>query len=180
MTISAELSAALKAVVTRPVLFASIELKAGTRYLTTGEQVSAVDSHDGNVYVHSSIQVGQITINRDGLIAFNLKLFLSDDVIGIIYTDGIAGDPITVWVSDERASIGGYSPDDVLIYFQGVFDTARVSKGEVDINCRSTGQGTVYAPNVLIDENAGFNHITPAGVYFFGEARWEISDNRNR
>ena len=178
--ISAELTAALQNIITRPVAFIEIELDAGTRYLTTGIAVAALDSHDGNEYVHSAINVGQMTINADGGIAFSFKLPIGDDFIAELYTDGIAGDAITVWVSDERAAVGGYDADDVLIYFAGVLDTAKVMKGEISVNCRTSGQGTVYAPNLLIDENAGFNHITPAGVYFFGTARWEVSDNRNR
>lgn len=142
---------------TRPVYLVKMLLPTGTRYLSTGPQIT----FDSNLYIEGQVSVSTITWNSDGSQSGRLLLSNEANAASALLLAGTLNDVIVEIFKTYLISGGGNTAPQ--LYIRGSMDGAVIGASSSRVNILSTTAQTAFVPNRYHTVAEGFNWLPIEG-----------------
>ncbi|MEG1971121.1 MAG: hypothetical protein RR101_13505 [Burkholderiaceae bacterium] len=153
-TLTAALTSALGAPVTRPAFLVQIDFSTPRRWSTWANVMRGADwFYASDVRIEGlQVEAGRV---RGSLVVGNL-----DNVIGaLVLNEGVSDRRIRVWGDDAGADTAA----DLVLLADAVGGAAQIAPAQVAIALRANTEFLV-APRLLVGPAAGINTLVPAGA----------------
>jgi len=138
---------------TRPVYLVKMLFPTGTRYMSTGPQIT----FNSDIYIEGQVSVDTITWNSDGAQSGSLTLSNENNAASALLLAGTANDVLVeVFLTYLKAGGGNTVPQ---LHIKGSMDGAGIGASVSVINILSTTGKTSFVPNRYHTVAEGLNWL---------------------